>query len=1228
MSKPIESTEKPTLGEASPPLVVGVGASAGGIQAVRELFSQVVPDSGLAYVLVMHLDPEHESFLAELIGGYARIPAVEVEDGMPLMPDRLHVIPPNTELTVRNGILFLAEPSEHRGLRMPIDRFLQSLAEDAGDRAVAVILSGTGSDGTLGVRAIKGLGGMVVAQHPDDATFDGMPRSAMATGDVDHVLPAREIPAAVEAYLQHREIAVGGDLNQAGSHDLLENILALLVTRSKRDFRPYKRDTIRRRALRRMSLKRVASLKEYHALLSKSEDEVGALVSDLLIGVTGFFRDPEVWDTLYEKHLLPLVKVHDGDQPIRVWVPGCSTGEEAYTIAILLDKAINALKQRNAFSVFATDINMRALEVGRGGSYPASLLADVDPEYRDKYFDQDGDAYTVKRSLRERITFAEQELLRDPPFSKLAMICCRNLLIYIAPEHQERIVTLFHFSLDKSGLLVLGTSESVGGNSKLFYCESRKARIYRRIDVAPSFSRNLSSLAPHMLPSGMVGARKPTTQGFGQITHQALIEVFAPPAVLLSQSLRVLYSHGPVSDYLRLPPGEPTDDLLAMAGDTLRGKLRSGLFEASQTRKPVLVSGGRVKRGREWFGVEIDIHPRFAEDKGGWLYLVTFRDTQEILPAKAADATPDDGGIREQLEEDLYQTREELRITLEQMEASNEEMKAANEEVMSMNEELQSTNEELETSKEELQSLNEELSTLNSQLEEKLDELEVAHVDLKNFFLSTNIATVFLDRQFCIRRFTPALAPLIGLLNTDIGRPIDELTWHFDDDKLLKDAGLVLANVHVAPNEVKAHDGRWYQRKILPYRTDEGRLDGVVVLFHDITRLKRMDMALRTSEANLRRITDSMPVLIAYVDGEHTYRFNNATYSEWFGFSQDTIRSMRVRDVIGDEAYEVVRPYMQRALAGEKVHFEGWLQFAHGGQRYVSGEYVPDTRDDGEVQGFFVLVSDITERKCMEDELRELNRRNQWQLDELEALFDAAPIGVFIGRDAECAQMSVNRTGSEMLRIEPGTNPSFSAPGASALPFKVFHGDRELGVDELPMQKAARIGQPVLGFEETIEFTDGERKHLLTYAAPLFDQERQVRGCVGTFVDITKLRLLEHQSDDLALLLTALGGEPPLGLIEVDTDGHVSFWNNAAGALLGRNEKAALGRPLADLLPEFLAIRVQRKLGSDADYPVRQQCIQVSGGDGIAVPLRVFGVALAADSGAGAVYLFYRRCEQ
>ncbi|REJ88481.1 MAG: PAS domain S-box protein [Planctomycetota bacterium] len=833
-------------------IVVGIGASAGGLDAFRRLLNALPADTGLAYVLIQHLDPTHESLMADLLSKYTSMPVVQVEGPTPVAPNSVYMIPPNKYIKLAGGDLVLDEPVKERGMRMPIDCFFRSLAENCAERAVCIVLSGTGTDGTQGLKEVKAAGGMTLAQRPDSAEYDGMPRSAVGSGMVDFVLSIEEMPNVLLRYAAHPYTMTGGEAAPLfeSSPDHYKSILSLLQAHTNYDFRCYKKGTLNRRIQRRMGLRHVEKLADYLALLRSDTNEIRRLFKDLLIGVTRFFREKEAWETLEQDVITPLVASKSYGDSVRVWVPGCATGEEAYSIAMLLHEQFERQKKSLDLQLFATDLDDEAIQLARNGTYPASIAADLTTGRLKRFFVEEGDHFRVNKRLRESSVFTVQNIISDPPFSNLDLISCRNLLIYLEADIQKRLMQLFHFALAPEGCLFLGTSESVAQEKSLFEPVSQNWRIYRkkgRRKQGGQFFPVIPQQA-HRSPAAesILERQHNPPMGTVEIARKALLDRFAPASVLIDEDQEVQYFHGALRDFLNVPAGEPTRDLLAMAAEGLGSKLRGLIRRVRHEQQPATAIAPRVKRNGDTFAVRITVQP-VESPREADLLLVTFEDEPRLKAApelaEEEDAaehagSPEDQQLLQQLEYELQATREDLQSTIEELETSNEELKASNEEVMSMNEELQSTNEELETSREELQSLNEELSTVNSQLQEKVEELETTNNDLSNLLSSTDIATIFLDTDFRIRRFTPACTELLHFIPSDTGRPVSDLTPRVNDPRLLEDARTVLEKLAPVEREVQNGGARTFIRRILPFRTSENRIDGVVVTFTDVSKLR------------------------------------------------------------------------------------------------------------------------------------------------------------------------------------------------------------------------------------------------------------------------------------------------------------------------------------------------------------------------------------------------------
>jgi two-component system CheB/CheR fusion protein len=955
--------------------IVGIGSSAGGLEALQQLFRAMPADSGLAFVVAAHLDPTQKSHLTEVLGRCTAMPVVQIENPIKVEPNHVYVIAPDRELTIRKGVVRAHKPSAPREHRHPVDSFFRSLAEDQGERAIAIVLSGTGSNGSLGLRFIKAEGGIAIAQDPATAAFSGMPRSAIGTEIVDLVLAPDKMPEALldlarDPYVrQPTEAAV-----ERAPANQLSSLLDLVRSQTGRDFRSYKTRTLLRHIHRRMGLHRLESLPEYLERLRNDADEIKALAVDLTINVSGFFREPEAWNTLGSKVIAPLVRERANDATIRVWVPGCSTGEEAYSVAMLILEHAKAAKKTFDLRLFATDVAEAVLASARAAAFPASIEQDLQPERLERWFEREDDTYRVKRVLRDAITFAPQNLLQDPPFSRMDLIICRNLLIYLMPEIQKRLLGLFHFALREGGHLFLGPAETTSGHDDLFETVSRKWRIYRRlghtrhelVDV-PLVGTGEPALSATYDPQVETRARD------GQVMDRALIERYAPACALIDRQLRVHYLRGPTEDYLRPASGQPSYNLINMAREGLQSPLRSAVRSALDREQQVSIEG-RVRRGGVLYPVRLVVEP--LRGRSATRLLVSFFEKNRATDAPPAGA--EEPVDERQLQADLYAARDDLRLAVEQLETSNQDLNASNEEIRSINEELQASNEELETSKEELQSLNEELNTVNQQLRAKIGELEARTDDLNNLLNSTDIATLFLDRRLCIRWFTPSMRALLELLPTDIGRPVSHFAQRFRDGDLLNDARKALERLQPSDTEVVDDLGRWYIRHIVPYRTAHDRIDGVVVTFTDITDRKHRESEVSEAKEFVEGIVEAVRFPLVVLTPELRVKSANAAFYEIFQVTPDETEDRPLAQ-LGNRQWDV--PELQRLLSRvlaegtEFIDFEIQHDFERIGRRAM---LLHGRALDG-AQLILLGMVDLTERKRGEQErellARELSHR-------------------------------------------------------------------------------------------------------------------------------------------------------------------------------------------------------------------------------------------------------------
>ena len=932
-SPPVVEEAGPEASGAQPAMsfpIVGIGASAGGLAAFEAFFSGMpaATDPGMAFVLVQHLAPDHKSILTDLIRRYTRMQVFEVEDGMVVRPNCAYIIPPGRDMAFLNGTLQLLEPSEPRGQRLPIDFFFRSLAQDQRERAIGIVLSGTGSDGTAGVRAIKGEGGMVMAQNPASTEFDGMPRSAIATGLVDYELPAAEMATQLIAYATQAfdKPPRPATAPAAKTENALKKIFILLRAQTGHDFSQYKPSTIERRIERRMAVHQIDALDGYVKYLQQTPAEVEALFRDLLIGVTNFFRDPEAFKVLEEQVIPELFADKPAGAVVRVWTVGCSTGEEAYSIAILLVERMEALKQSYTVQVFATDIDSRAIVTARAGLYPASIATDISPERLARFFTAETDcgAYRIHKSIRDLLVFSEQDVIKDPPFSKLDLLSCRNLLIYMGAELQKKLIPLFHYALKPDGTLFLGTSEGVGEFGELFAVLDRKAKLYRRKeDLHGMQFATMGRFLPPItavdaaLPRGAAKLAAPGKQSLRELTEKALLQQVAPVGALVNGHGDILYLHGHTGMFLEPAPGEVgIANILKMAREGLRQELTTTLHKAAGTKDIVHCPGLRVKTNGHFTTVNLTIRPVPAGSTASSdspLYLVILEEAPPAalepaspgaVPASAGTqrpAVPDAVAQIAALKLELRAKDEYLQSTNEELESSSEELKSSNEEMQSVNEELQSTNEELETSKEELQSVNEELATVNNELQTKVVDLSRANNDMNNLLSGTGIGTVFVDHQLRILRFTPAASAIINLILSDVGRPVNHIVSNLVGyDQLVADTQAVLDTLVPKEVDVQSTDDKWYRMRILPYRTLDNVIEGAVITFVDITQMVQARDALQKANELLRlaMVAHDAHDAVTVQDLEGRILAWNPGAVRMYGWSEAEALLMNVRDLI------------------------------------------------------------------------------------------------------------------------------------------------------------------------------------------------------------------------------------------------------------------------------------------------------------------------------------------
>lgn len=999
MIPPTDSGDQPTNGSVP---VVGIGASAGGLEAFTQLLSALPDDTGMAFVLVQHLDPTHESNLTDILSRATRLPVLEASQDLAVQPNHIYVIPPNAALTIVEGELQLSGRGAARGPHLSIDYFFKSLAAERRTGAIGVILSGSGTDGTLGLEEIKAAGGITFAQDEQSAKYPAMPQSALRSGCVDLVLPPSEIARELARIGQHPYVnpdgseahtpsAVAGEQTPAPDDDHFKKILTRLRSSFGVDFGGYRDTTIKRRISRRMVLHTHDSLADYCQHLEQDRSELAALYQDILINVTSFFREPESFEALKESVFPAIVDGKNLNAPIRIWAPGCSTGQEAYSLAMVLLEFLDDKAAQPAIQIFASDLSDTvSLVKAREGVYSENIEAEVSPERLRRFFTKEDSKYRVNKTLRDMCVFAKQNVANDPPFSRLDLISCRNLLIYLSAPLQQRIIPTFHYALNPSGFLMLGASETVGSFNDLFHLVDQKHRIYAKKTTAvrhyPYFH------AAEYQPAGgeRAATRTPsaTPADWQREADRIALGQYAPPGVLVNDNFDVLQYRGNTGPYLAPAAGEPSHNLFKMAREGLFLELRGALNEcqkngASVHRQEVRVRGEGVDR-------EIDLHviPVKLPHAGEHCFLILFDETmrRSSQPRNAAATSKDeDGWEANLLRQELASTREYLQSVIEQQDAANEELKSANEEILSGNEELQSTNEELETSKEELQSMNEELTTVNDQLQNRNHELSRLSDALSNLQASANVAMVELGIDLRVRRFTPAAAKLLNLLPGDLGRPLDDLRpiVEVPDWKALVTE--VIDTVQVKEREVRDRSERWYALRVHPYRTGDNRIDGAVAVFVDIEEVKSAQEALRDARDYAESIIETVREPLLILDKElRVVSANQAFYRE-FKITQAETEGRSVYD-LGNRQWDIpaLRQQLEKILPERTVfeNFEVKGNFERVGDKILLLNARRVIRREQETELILLAIEDVTERAQLDanlrrttEELREADRR-------------------------------------------------------------------------------------------------------------------------------------------------------------------------------------------------------------------------------------------------------------
>jgi two-component system CheB/CheR fusion protein len=1083
-------------------LIAGIGGSAGSIPAFQTFFRNVPADSGIAYVVILHLSPEYESHLAEVLQSATSMPVTQVVDAVQVVPNHVYVIPPNRSLAMQDGMLVASEVTSFEERRAPIDIFFRTLADTHDARAVCVILSGTGSDGSMGLRRIKEYDGLVLVQDPEESEFAEMPRNSIATGLVDFVLPAAAMPNRLLAYRDEaaNENASFIDRSEAEEPALTE-IFTLLRVRTGHDFTNYKRATLQRRLHRRLLVRELTRLSDYLQVLRDVPGEASALLRELLISVTNFFRDAAVWKTVEDVVVPALFRGKTGEDHVRVWVPGCATGEEAYSIAMLLADAAAGMPSPPEIQVFGTDLDEKAVAKARNGVYTNAEIADIPPERLRRYFQKEEHAYVVRRELRDLVLFAHHNLIKDPPFSHLNFVTCRNVLIYLNRTAQQRTIEVLHFALEPGGYLLLGTAESIEG-SNFFATVDKENHLFQsrpvpRVALRPS----LLATGPEPRAASTPEMRSPEIRPrLGSLDlHQRLLEEYGPPSMVVDEGNMIVHLSDRAGRYVEMTGGEPSLNLLQLARPELRIPLRTALFQASQKRSAVAVRDVAVRTNEGDIVVDVIVRPvlREGEDPQGY-FLVLFEEvTQPAEHRHAANVVDPSPHLAE---DELVRLRAQMRATVEQYEIQAEEAKAANEELQAINEEVRSTAEELETSQEELQSVNEELQTVNQELKVKIEEITHANDDMRNLMSSTEIGTIFVDRNLRVKLFTPRARDIFNLIPADVGRPLHDITSRLTIDTLAMDVATVQKHLQTVEREVQTRDGGWYLMRLLPYRTADDRIDGCVITFVNMTERRSAEAALRESEERHRIIVENArDYAIITTDADLRIVTWSPGAESVFGWSAEEIALQPIAITFTPEDLRAGVPEREAAIARERGSAPDvrWHLRKDGRRVFIEGTTRVLTDANGVVRGYLKIGQDLTDRRQTEEALRASEARVQ-------AIANMVP-DLLWSNDVSGAADWFNE------RWRDYTGQPFDRARGDGWTETIHPEDRERSVANF--RRAIESGDD-LRQEYRIRGHEGEYRWFLVQAVPLRDEDGLVVRWVGACTDIHEQRTMRDILED------------------------------------------------------------------------------------------------------------------
>jgi two-component system CheB/CheR fusion protein len=1099
-------------------IVVGIGASAGGVQALQRFFENVIPGKGITYAVILHLSPHYDSKLAELLQSVSKIPVMQVESKTAVKPDHVYVVPPNQHLVMQDGYIAVSPNIQIEDRRAPVDIFFRALAEYYGPRAVCVVLSGSGANGSMGLKKIKEMGGATFVQNPREAEFNEMPRNSIATELVDAVLPVAEIPQRIAAYKQSlgiTHIPEEVDKRPEDQQAALREVFSQLRLRTGHDFTNYKRPTLLRRIERRINVHNLPDLNAYAAFMQQNPEEATALLKDLLISVTNFFRDKKSFEILETEILPGIIASKSSEDQLRIWVAGCATGEEAYSIAMLCAEQTLNLTEALKVQIFGTDIDQAAITQAREGLYTINDAADVSPERLRRFFNKEGDSYRIRREIREMILFACHNFIKDPPFSHLDIVSCRNVLIYLNNSAQERVMETFHFALNPGGFLFLGSSESADNASDLYSTYNREYHIFQKRQITSSRVYPVPQSIPSLKfeqtekPASVMEKiqRRNESITFGEL-HQRLLEQFAPPSLVVNEEYDIVHLSERAGRYLHVTGGEPSQNLLKLVRPELRLELRSALYQAVQRHTAVEARGLKVTVDDRTETINIMVRPvlNITDVARGYILVLFERVAEE--PGTNDVVASSDEPLARQLEEELIRLKGQLRDSNEQHEFQAEELKASNEELQAMNEELRSTAEELETSREELQSIIEELETVNQELKVKVEETTLTSNNLQNLINSVDIGTVFLDRSLRVAFFTPSARDLFNLIPTDFGRPLSDITGKLDYDPLGTDVEQVLTKLQSLEREVKTTEGNVYLMRILPYRTSEDRINGVVVTFINVTSRKKAEDALRASEERMRMIIESAKDHAIFTIGlDRQIKTWNTGAEAITGYSEKEIIDQPA-DVLflPEDCQNGVPQYeIQKAREHGFAENERWHLRKDGSKFFGSGTVRPLHDDTSVIKGFVKIMRDLTKSKMAEEALRQSEER-------LRIALESAEMGAW---DLNLSANTLKWNAQHFLML--GLDPQETERDPTY--FLKFVHPEDVEVVNTKLNKALQEGG-VFQTEFRILRADNKKaRWMYSYGRTILkDEHGSATRMTGVIYDVTKRKRLEQQKDEFIVI--------------------------------------------------------------------------------------------------------------